>query len=69
MDNIDTYLLMCELRSRLFNTLEAEEPVPDTVLDDLWSESTAVEESLKSLMYKLDNITKRYENQMRLRNE
>ena len=69
MTDIATYTLMCELRSRLFNTLVAEEPIPDTVLDDLWSESTAIEESLKSLMYKLDNITKRYENQMRLRDE
>lgn len=69
MDNIDTYLLMVELKKRLYNTLEAPEPQSDICLDDLWAESTATEESLKALMYKLDNIINRYHNLMKARYE
>lgn len=69
MTDIDTYTLMCELRSRLFNNLEAEEPVTDLMLEDLWCESTANEESLKALMYKLDHLIKRYHNILEARYE
>lgn len=69
MESIDTYTLMCELRSRLFNNLEAEEPVTDLMLEDLWCDSTANEESLKALMYKLDHLIKRYTNILELRDE
>lgn len=69
MTNIDTYTLMCELRSRLFNNLEAEEPVSDIMLEELWAESVANEESLKALMYKLDHLIKRYHNMLEARYE
>lgn len=69
MDNIDTYLLMVELKKRLYNTLEAPEPKSDICLDDLWAESTATEESLKALMYKLDNLINRYHRMMECRYE
>lgn len=69
MDNIDTYLLMVELKKRLYNTLEAAEPKSDICLDDLWAESTATEESLKALMYKLDNLINRYHHMMENRYE
>ena len=69
MESIDTYALIVELRNRLQNNLEAEEPVSDIMLDDLWAESTANEESLKALMYKLDHLINRYHNLLRARYE
>ena len=69
MESIDTYTLMCEIRNRLHNNLEAEEPVSDIMLDELWAESTANEESLKALMYKLDHLINRYHNLLRARYE
>lgn len=67
MENLDTYLLMVELKKRLHNTLEAPDPQSDICLDELWAESTAMEETLKSLMYKLDAIINRYHRMMEQR--
>jgi len=62
MNNIDTYILISELSSRLDDYLHAPEPRHDTVLDDLWNESEASEQDMKALLAKLENTARRYKN-------
>lgn len=69
MTDVNTYALMCELRTRLHNNLDSNDPVSDLTLDELWKDCPATEEALMALMYKIDNITKRYESMLRNRYE
>ena len=62
MKDIDTYVLINELSSRLDDYLHAPEPRHDTVLDDLWNESATSEQDMKALLAKLENTSRRYKN-------
>lgn len=62
MNDIDTYVLINELSSRLDDYLHAPEPRHDAVLDDLWTESVTSEQNMKALLAKLENTSRRYKN-------
>lgn len=61
MDNIDTYLLMVELKRRLNDHLYSEEPQHDSVLEDLWVESETNEFAMEGLHNQLSNLIMRFE--------
>lgn len=58
MSELNTFLLMIELKRRLHNHLYETEPSADSFLEDLWSGN---KEILDSLHNQMANLIHRYE--------
>lgn len=67
MSELDTFYLMVELKRRLADHLYAQEPIADTMLEDLWCENETNEFAMDALHNQLSNIIMRYEKIVALR--
>lgn len=71
MKDVDTYLLMVELHTRIADYLYDPEPEHDAMLSELWNDVKRNEQVMKRMEREMRTLMARYRNilQERLQNE